>query len=336
MDLAVFSTKAYDRRFLAMANTAARYSLVFLDPRLSPETAALAPRGSAVCAFVNDDLGSATIEALAANEVRLIALRCAGFNNVDLAAAARLGIRIARVPAYSPHSVAEHTVGLMLSLNRKLHRAYNRVREGNFALDGLLGFDMAGKTVGIVGTGQIGTVLAGILAGFGCRLLATDPLRNPACEGLVRYVAFDELVAEADIVTLHCPLTPTTEHLVDDRAIDRMKPGVMLINTSRGAVIDTRAVIAGLKSGHIGSLGLDVYEEEADLFFEDLSERAIADDIFARLLTFPNVLITGHQAFFTQEALTAIAETTIANVSAFERTGRPLYEVTADMRASRT
>jgi D-lactate dehydrogenase len=336
MDLAVFSSKAYDQRFLAAANTADRYRLVFLEPRLSHETAALAPRGSAVCAFVNDDLGSVTLEALAANEVRLVALRCAGFNNVDLGVAARLGIRIARVPAYSPHSVAEHTVGLMLSLNRKLHRAYNRVREGNFALDGLLGFDMAGKTVGIVGTGQIGTVLAAILTGFGCRLLATDPVPSPACAGLVRYVTFDELVAEADILTLHCPLTPATEHLVDDRAIDRMKPGVMLINTSRGAVIDTRAVIAGLKSGHIGSLGLDVYEEEADLFFEDLSERAIADDVFARLLTFPNVLITGHQAFFTEEALTAIAETTIANVSAFERTGRPLHEVTADMRASRT
>jgi len=322
MELAVFSTKAYDRRFLAAASGAGTQRLIFLEPRLSPETAALAPRGSAVCAFVNDDLGPAVLGALAANAVRLIALRCAGFNNVDLEAAARHGITIARVPAYSPHSVAEHTVALMLSLNRKLHRAYNRVREGNFALDGLLGFDMAGKTVGIVGSGQIGAVLARILTGFGCRLLAVDPAPNPACEGLVSYVSFDELVASADIITLHCPLTPATRHLIDGRAVALMKPGVMLINTSRGAVIDTRAVIAGLKSGHIGSLGLDVYEEEAGLFFEDLSERPIADDIFARLLTFPNVLITGHQGFFTEEALTAIAETTIANVTAFERTGR--------------
>ncbi len=331
MRVVVFSTKPHDRRFLEAANTEARHQLVFLEPRLSCETASLVHGAGAVCAFVNDTLDRDVIEQLTNQGVGLIALRSAGFNHVDLAAAEAAGIAVARVPAYSPHAVAEHTVALILTLNRKTHRAFNRVREGNFALEGLLGFDLNGKTVGIVGTGLVGEVVAQIMTGFGCRVIAHDPVPNPRCEALgVRYLAIEELLSGSDIITLHCPLTPDTYHLIDERALGRMKQGAMLINTSRGAVIDTRAVIRGLKDGTIGSLGLDVYEEEADLFFEDLSDRIISDDVFARLLTFPNVLITGHQAFFTEEALTAIAETTIANITAFERDGRPLHEVRAE------
>lgn len=258
----------------------------------------------------------------------MIALRSAGFNHVDLTAARAAGIAVARVPAYSPHAVAEHTVALILALNRKTHRAYNRVREGNFALDGLMGFDLHGKVAGIVGTGLIGTVLARILCGFGCEVLAFDPLPSAECTAMgVAYVPMDEILQWSDIVTLQCPLTPGTHHLIDDTAIAAMKPGVMLINTSRGAVIDTRAVIRALKSGQISALGLDVYEEEGDLFFEDLSESYIPDDVFARLLTFPNVLITGHQGFFTLEAIEAIAATTIANVIAFRQDGVPQHPV---------
>jgi D-lactate dehydrogenase len=326
MDVIVYSAKPYDRRFLTAAN--AGHELRFVDAPLSAETAALAQGAGALCAFVNDDLGRDVIGRLAHCGLRLIALRSAGFNHVDLAAAQAAGIAVARVPAYSPHAVAEHTVALMLTLNRHTHRAFNRVREGNFALDGLLGFDLFGKTVGIVGTGLIGTVLARIMTGFGCTVIAADPFPSPECLAMgVRYVPVEALLADSDIITLQCPLTPETRHMIDDAAIARMKRGVMLINCSRGAVVDTRAVIRGLKSGRIGSLGLDVYEEEADLFFEDLSSQAIADDVFARLLTFPNVLITGHQGFFTAEALTAIAETTIANITAFETTGLPLHPV---------
>ncbi|SDY63840.1 2-hydroxyacid dehydrogenase [Citreimonas salinaria] len=327
MRVTVFSTKPYDERYLKTANGGA-HDLIFLDMRLSPKTAPLANGGDAVCAFVNDDLGPDVVGELARSGIRFVALRSAGFNHVDLAAAASAGIAIGRVPAYSPHAVAEHTLALILTLDRKLHRAYNRVREGNFALDGLLGFDLHGKTVGIIGTGQIGGIVARILKGFGCELLAYDPNENPACLDLgVRYVTLDELLGQSDIVTLQCPLTPQTHHLIDAEAIARMKPGVMLINTSRGAVIDTTALIAGLKDGTIGSVGLDVYEEEADLFFEDQSQTFIRDDVFARLLTFPNVLVTGHQGFFTHEALTAIARTTVDNISAFERDGAPVHPV---------
>ncbi|HVL25083.1 MAG TPA: 2-hydroxyacid dehydrogenase [Thermomicrobiales bacterium] len=327
MKVAIFSTKPYDRRFLEAANREAGHDLRFFEPRLVPETTPLAAGFPAICAFVNDRLDLPVLEALADGGARLIALRSAGFNNVDLAAADALGMTIARVPAYSPYAVAEHTVGLMLALNRKLPRAAARVREGNFALDGLLGFDMRGKTAGIVGTGKIGTVVARILAGFGCRLLAYDPYPNDEATGLgVTYVSLADLLAVSDIVTLHLPLTPESRHMIDAGAIVHMKPGAMLVNTSRGALLDTTAVIEGLKSGRIGSLGLDVYEEEADLFFEDLSSQVIQDDIFARLLTFPNVLITGHQAFFTAEALTAIAETTLGNITAIER-GEPCSNV---------
>jgi D-lactate dehydrogenase len=331
MKVAVFSAKAYDRRFLDAAN-AGQHEIAYFSAHLSQSSTALALGFDAVCVFVNDCLDRVTLTALSAQGVKLVALRCTGFNTVDLAAAEELGIAVGRVPAYSPEAVAEHTVALMLSLNRHIHRAYARVREGNFSLDGLLGFDMHGRTVGIVGTGQIGMALARILAGFGCTIRAVDPIENPTLLALgARYVGLPDLLAEADIISLHCPLTADTRHMIDAAAIGRMKRGVMLINTSRGAVIDTRAVIAGLKTGKIGQLGLDVYEEEAEMFFDDHSGEPIQDDVFARLLTFPNVLITGHQAFFTSNALQAIAETTIGNINAFSAKGAPLYQVSINL-----
>jgi D-lactate dehydrogenase len=334
MRVAVFSTKPYDRQFLDAANASARHELTYLEPRLTIETAALARGVTAVCAFVNDALPAEVLQALAGGGIRLVSLRCTGFNNVDLAAARKLGIAVARVPEYSPHAVAEHAVTLVLALNRNIHRAYARVREGNFALEGLLGFDMKGRTVGVVGTGRIGATFARILAGFGCTILAVDPAPDAACIAAgVRYVGLPELLAASDIVSLHCPLTPATHHLIDATALAHMRPGAMLINTSRGAVIDTPAAIAALKDGRLGHLGLDVYEEEADLFFEDLSDKVIQDDVFARLLSFPNVLVTGHQAFFTADALQGIAATTIANITAFERDGRAVHEISVEKLA---
>jgi D-lactate dehydrogenase len=334
MHVAVFSSRSYDRRFLAEANGAAGapHVLRHIDANLDASTAVLAGDATAACLFVNDRADAPALASLHGSGVRLVALRCAGFNNVDLAAAGRLGMHVARVPRYSPEAVAEHTIAMMLALDRHIHRAYARVREGNFALDGLLGFNLAGRTVGIVGTGAIGLAVARALNGFGCRLLGYDPVPSAAALALgLRYVPLDELLQASEIVTLHCPLTPQTRHLIDERAIARMRPGVMLINTSRGAVVDTRAVIQGLKSGRVGYLGLDVYEEEGDLFFENLSGTVIQDDVFARLLTFPNVLITGHQGFFTTEAMAAIAATTIGNITAFERTGRALHPVEVEM-----
>jgi D-lactate dehydrogenase len=330
MKVAVFSTKPYDRQFLEAANTVYGHELHFFEPRLTEDTAALAAGYPAVCAFVNDQLNEPVLNRLHLSGTRLLALRSAGFNHVDLVAAGGLGIKVVRVPAYSPYAVAEHTVGLILALTRKIHRAYNRVREGNFALDGLLGFDLHGQTAGIIGTGQIGAIVAKILHGFGCQVLAYDPYPKPELEaGGLTYVSLDELLAKADIVTLHCPLTPETYHLINSQTLRQMKNGAMLINTSRGALLDTAAIILALKSGKIRYLGLDVYEEEEDLFFEDLSDKVLQDDVFARLLTFPNVIITGHQAFFTRNALEAIAETTLGNIKAFED-GQPLEnEVTA-------
>lgn len=333
MRVAVFSTKPYDETFLRTANKEAGHELVYLEPRLSAETASLAAGCPAVCAFVNDDLGAEVLHVLADTGVGLVALRSAGFNHVDLATATRLGITVARVPGYSPHAVAEHCAGLILALNRKIHRAHNRVRENNFALTGLLGYDLYGKTVGVVGTGQIGAGFARIMHGFGCRVLASDPYPNDDARRYAEYVSLEELLAESHIVTLHCPLTPETYHLINRDRIAGMRDGVMLINTSRGALVDTAAVIEGLKSGKIGHVGLDVYEEEADLFFEDLSDRFVTDDVFSRLITFPNVLITGHQAFFTEEALHNIAVTTVANISAFERGEGAVHPVTADVIA---
>lgn len=329
MRVAVFSARSYDRDYLQQV--AGEHELAFFDVHLDTQTARLADGFPAACIFVNDQAGAGVLETLAQCGVRLLALRSAGYNHVDLQAAQRLGMTVVRVPAYSPHAVAEHTVALLLALNRKIHRAYARVREGNFALDGLLGFDLHGKTVGLVGLGRIGSIVATILHGFGCRLLAADPYADSSCVSVpVRLTGLAELLADADIVSLHCPLTPQTHHLIDDNAIAAMKDGVMLINTSRGGLIDTRAVIGALKKGHIGSLALDVYEEEGDLFFDDLSNRIIADDVFSRLLTFPNVLITGHQAFFTDEALQAIAEITMANIDAFANNRESGNEITAD------
>jgi D-lactate dehydrogenase len=262
---------------------------------------------------------------------RLIALRSAGFNHVDLRCAAELGITVARVPAYSPHAVAEHALALILTLNRKTHRAFNRVREANFSLDGLLGFDMTGKTVGVIGTGKIGAIFATIMNAMGCRVIAVDPVQAPDIAGFVRYVTLPELYAEADIISLHCPLLPQTHHLINENSLAQMKHGVMLINTSRGGIVDTRAVIQNLKNGRIAYLGLDVYEEEGDFFFDDLSQKIITDDVFMRLLTFPNVLITSHQGFFTREAMCAIAQTTVANITAFERGSGTLHQVTLSM-----
>lgn len=322
MKVAFYSAKSYERPFFQEAIGTGRHSISYFETGLAAHTAPLAKGHEAVCAFVNDRLDGAALEALKEVGVRYVALRSAGFNHVDLKAADRLGLKVVRVPAYSPYSVAEHSVALMLDLNRKIHRAYNRVREGNFSLEGLLGFDMHGLTAGLIGTGTIGVCAARILAGFGMKLIAYDPRPAPEAQSLgIRFLPLEGVLAEADILSLHCPLTPETHHLINAEAIARMKPGVMLINTSRGGVVDTRAVIAGLKSGRIGSLGLDVYEEEEHLFFQDLSDRVIQDDVFSRLLTFHNVIITGHQAFFTRNAMEAIARTTIMNLDDLERTG---------------
>lgn len=327
MRVAVYSTKPYDRQFLDAAN-AGRHDLRYLDCRLSVATTALAKGSSAVSLFANDQANATTVMAFAHMGVRLIALRSAGFNNVDLAAAREHGIAVARVPAYSPHAVAEHTFALILSLVRKVHRAYNRVREGNFSLDGLMGFDLFGKTIGLVGVGNIGSVVAQIAIGFGCKVLAHDPVQRPECECLgVNYVSLEHLLEKSDIVSLHCPLNDGTRHLIDAGALRRMREGALLINTSRGAVVATPAVIDALKRGHLGGVAIDVYEEEDALFFEDRSDQAIMDDQFARLLTFPNVLITGHQGFFTVEALKNIAATTVGNLDAFEQGGEPLHPV---------
>jgi D-lactate dehydrogenase len=331
MKVAIFSTKGYDRRFLDEANVSHGHTIDYFEPRLTEQTMPLAEGYDAVCAFVNDHLHAAVLQHLSDHGTRLIALRSAGFNNVDLQAADRLGLTVARVPAYSPHAVAEHTIGLMLTLNRRINRAYNRVREGNFALDGLMGFVMRDRTVGIVGTGQIGAATAEILLGMGCRVIASDPYPNEnLIQRGVRYVELNQLFTESDVISLHCPLTQESKHMINDRTINEMKPGVMLINTGRGALLDTRAVIEGMKSGQIGYLGLDVYEEEEHLFFQDLSDQVIQDDTFARLLTFPNVVITGHQAFFTEEALTTIAMTTLENITAFERGGPVPNTVTSE------
>ena len=332
--LAVFDTKPYDRVFLDAANAAAGgaagrvFEPRYLEVALSAAAAPLAAGCAAVCGFVHDRFDAEALGVLAAGGTRLIALRCAGFNNVDLAAAARLGLTVVRVPAYSPHAVAEHTLALILALDRKIHRAWNRVREGNLALDGLLGREIHGRAVGVVGTGEIGAVVAKILAGFDARVLAHDPRENPAVTAAGgRYVPLETLLAEAEIVTLHCPLTPATHHLIRKDRLALMRDGALLVNTGRGALIDARDVIAALKDGKLGGVALDVYEEEDSLFGRDHSGEIIADDVFARLLTFPNVVITGHQAYFTEPALRAIAETTVDNVRRWTNGEPPLREV---------
>ncbi len=332
MRIAVCSAQSYDRQYLLTANKDIGHEIVFFDSHLCEETRHMVAGFPAICVFVNDTLNSTVLQSLAEQGTSLIALRGAGFNHVDISSAIDLGLHVVRVPAYSPHSVAEHSVALMLSLNRHLHHAYNRVRSGNFSLQGLLGFEMCDKTVGIIGTGRIGTAVAKILHGFGCRLIAYDPQQNPDCIKLnVEYVSLIKLYASSDIITLHCPLNRQTLHLIDTEAVASMKQGAMLINTSRGAVIDTIAVINGLKSSKIGYLGLDVYEQEGDLFFQDLSNQVIQDDVFERLLTFPNVLVTGHQGFFTDEALSNIAQTTLQNISVFESNGACQNEITMEL-----
>ena len=329
MRVAVFSTKPYDRLFLEAANAGHGHELQFLEPRLTADTVRLAEGFPAVCVFVNDQLDRPALEALAAGGTRLVALRCAGFNNVDLRAAEELGIEVVRVPAYSPHAVAEFTVGLILCLNRRIHRAYVRTRDNNFALDGLIGFDLHGRTVGVIGTGAIGAIVARIMRqGFACEVLAYDLQERPELVEMgVRYTPPRELAAASDIITLHCPLTPQTRHIVNRETIERTKHGFMLVNTSRGALVDCEALIDGLKSGRIGAVALDVYEQEADVFFEDLSDEIIQDDVLQRLLTFPNVLLTGHQAFLTGDALTNIAQTTLDSITAFARGERLAHRV---------
>jgi D-lactate dehydrogenase len=317
MKVLVYSARSYDQEFLKTANQG-KHELIFTEAQLEERTTVLARQYPSVCCFVNDILSKKVLKQLSDGGTRLVALRATGFNNVDLKAAEELGMTIMRVSHYSPYAVAEFAVGMMLALSRKIHRAYNRVHEGNFLLHGLIGFELHGKTVGIVGTGNIGSVLAHILQGFGCLLLAYDVTENPECTDLgVRYVPLKELLNNADIVSLHLPLTPETLHLINDENLSYMKRGAMLINTSRGALVDARALIRALKKGHLGSVGLDVYEEESHIFFEDLSDEIIPDDVIMRLLTFPNALVTGHQAFFTQEALAIIAKTTIQNISDF-------------------
>ncbi len=331
MRVAVFSTKPYDRAFLESANSTHSHQFTFLEPRLSRETASLAARHEAVCAFVNDHLSADVLSMLHTLGVKLIALRCAGFNNVDLVAARDLGMKVVRVPAYSPYSVAEHSAAMILSLNRKIYRAHNRVREMNFSLDGLLGFDLNGQTVGVIGTGKIGQVLVKIMTGFGCKILANDLYPSEVVTAMGgRYVDLKTLYAESDIISLHCPLTPDTHHMINEGSINQMKRGVMLINTSRGALLDTPAVVEGLKREQIAYLGMDVYEEEVDVFFEDLSGHVLQDDLLARLLTFPNVLITSHQAFFTRDALQNIADTTLNNITDFAKDGTTPNAVTVE------
>ncbi|HLO39969.1 MAG TPA: 2-hydroxyacid dehydrogenase [Phycisphaerales bacterium] len=322
MNTAFYSTKRYERPFFEARAVELGQSIRFLDAPASAATAPLARGCRAACVFVNDTLDAAALRAMKDEGVELLALRSAGFNHVDVTEAARLGITVARVPAYSPHAVAEHAVALILTLNRHTHRAYNRVREHDFSIDGLMGFDVHRKTVVCIGTGKIGACFARIMLGFGCKVLAVDPC--PAQELLqlgVEYVSLDDAAPRADILALHCPLVASTRHLINASVLARLKPGAMLINTSRGGLVDTVALIAALKQRRLGGVGLDVYEEEADLFFRDLSEEVIGDDVFARLLTFPNVLVTAHQAFFTREAIQGITDTTMENIIAFDRGG---------------
>jgi D-lactate dehydrogenase len=331
MNIAVFSAKRYDRDYLGAANAASGHRITCFDEPLERETASLAHAYDAVCIFVNDKADADVLETLSRGGTRLVALRCTGFNNVDLQAAARLGLKVVRVVTYSPYSVAEHAVALLLAINRKIHRAYNRTRDSNFSLDGLMGFDLYGKTVAVVGTGKIGRVFARIMLGFGCEVIGYDKYPSAEFEALgARYAQPGEIGTRADIISLHCPLTPETHHIINADTLSRAKRGALLVNTSRGGLVDTEAAIEALKSGQLGGLAIDVYEQEADLFFRDLSSTIISDDVFQRLLSFPNVIVTGHQAFFTQEAISTICETTINSINEFAA-GQPLSnEITAE------
>ncbi len=322
MKIAFFGAHDFERGPFDSYNARKGHSINYIEGHLNRESAALAAGHECACVFVNDTVNAEVIGLLAGRGVKLIAARSAGFNHIDVEAARKHGLAVVRVPAYSPFAVAEHAVALILTLNRKTHRAFNRVREGNFSLDGLLGFDLQGKTVGVVGTGKIGQVFCKIMVGFGCEVIAYDVAPDHSVKEMgVQYLPLADVLRKSDIVSLHCPLLAATHHMINVSTLARMKAGAMLINTSRGELVDAAALIEALKSGHLGAVGLDVYEEEADLFFEDLSGHVIQDDVFARLLSFPNVLVTGHQAFFTAEALQGIAMTTLDNISEFEATG---------------
>lgn len=330
MKLAIFNAHDYDKRYFDRYNRHYRHDLRYVDTHLDESTLVLAADAEALCIFVNDPVPAPLLKRMQDQGIRMLALRSAGFNHVDVAAANEMGILVANVPGYSPYAVAEHAVGLILALIRHLVRAQARIHEGNFSLDGLMGYDLHGKTVGVVGTGKIGKVFARIMHGFGCELIGNDPVEDEDCRKLgMRYVSFKSICRHSDIISLHCPLLPETRHLIDEKAIAEMRDGVCVINTSRGGVIDTAAIIGGLKSGKIGYLGLDVYEEEENLFFEDRSESVISDDVFARLLTLSNVMVTGHQAFFTHEAIVNIAKTTLENVTEFEQTGGCINQLVA-------
>ncbi|MEX0770473.1 MAG: 2-hydroxyacid dehydrogenase [Balneolaceae bacterium] len=319
MKIAFFSTKSYDREYFDRHNRSAGHEITYFEAPLNQDTVNLVQGYEAVCVFVNDKIDRATLEKLSEHEIRLVALRCAGFNNVDLESADELGITIVRVPAYSPQAVAEHAVALILTLNRKTHKAYNRVRENNFSLEKLTGFNLSGKTVGVIGTGQIGAAFCRIMLGFDCRVIAYDISESDDLKHAgVIYKPFSDLLPEADIISLHCPLTPETHHLFNKKAFKKMKKGAMLINTGRGALIRTEDAITALKEEKLGFLGMDVYEQEEKLFFRDLSEMILPDDLIGRLMTFHNVLITAHQGFFTREALDQIADVTLQNISDFE------------------
>ena len=317
MKIACFSTKSYDKEYLSKA-IHAPHSIVFFEESLNPNTVGLLTGFDGICVFVNDKLDNNLLQQIASAGIKAIFLRCAGFNNVAISTATTLGIKVYRVPAYSPYAVAEHAVALVLTLNRKTHKAYNRVKEYNFSIERLHGFDVHGKTVGVIGTGTIGLVFAKIMLGFGCKVIAFDPTESDDAKQLgIQYVALEDVLKQADILSLHCPLNQHTRHMISTKEFSIMKHGAMLINTSRGALIDTKEAIEALKTGALGYLGIDVYEEEEKLFFHDFSESIISDDILMRLMTFPNVLITSHQAFFTHEALTQIAETTYQNMLDF-------------------
>ncbi|QHI36588.1 D-lactate dehydrogenase [Kordia antarctica] len=331
MKTTVFSTHKFEEPYIIKANND-NHNLKMLTSRLSEETAILAAGSTAISIFTGDDASSKVLKKLAALDIKYIALRTAGYNHIDLKKASELGIKVARVPAYSPYAIAEHALALILALNRKIVKAHNRVREQNFSLNGLTGFDLNGKTVGVIGTGKIGAVFVKILHGFGCKIIAQDLIEDEHLIDSygVRYTDCETICEQADIISLHVPLMPSTRHLINDKHIKLMKKGVMLINTSRGGLVDTKAVIKGLKSSKIGYFGMDVYEEEEGLFFEDHSEDILQDDVIARLMTFNNVLITSHQAFLTETALTNIAETTIYNLDCFEKQTLSGNEITID------
>jgi D-lactate dehydrogenase len=320
--IAFFNTKSYDQEYFDQANSAGNHQICYFSSHLDIESISLISDEKVVCVFINDNLNTKVLHKLKDKGIELIALRSAGFNHVDMACAKQLSMPVVRVPAYSPYAVAEHGVGLLLCLNRGIHRAHNRIREGDFSLRNLMGFDLHGKTVGVIGTGKIGQAFANIMLGFGCNVIAYDVIHNQQCiKSGVTYASLDNLLSQADVISLHCPLTPDTYHLIGQKALAKMRDGVTIINTSRGKLVDTKAIINGLKSGKVGLLGLDVYEEDEALFFEDLSAQGIQDDLLARLITFPNVIVTSHQGFFTQEAMLNIAQTTLSNISQFEQDG---------------